>query len=180
MRLPLWPLKLALRGVPDAVHARLLSHGFNHLLQGQCFRSRLDDLQDKRLWLTIRDTGNTWRFRIRDGGFVADARQDPPEIHISGRLDDFLLLATRSEDPDTLFFARRLSLEGNTEDGLYLKNMLDAMEFDSEAHFNAFIGEAIGIRLAALFRRLEPGRRIRQWLLPANNAAQQNAPGGFG
>ncbi len=160
MKLPLWPLKFALRGIPDAVHSRLLSHGFNHLLKGQCFSSKLDYLQGKRLWLTITDTGNTWRFRIQDGRFLADQLQSDPEIHISGKLNHFLLLATRNEDPDTLFFARQLSMEGNTEDGLYLKNMIDAMEFDSEAHFKAFIGEAIGIRLAAQFKRLDLGRHL--------------------
>jgi len=160
MKLPIWPLKLALRGVPDALHSRLLSHGFNHLLKGQSFCSRLDYLQGKRLWLTITDTGNTWRFSIQDGRFLADNLQSAPEIHISGQLDDFLLLATRSEDPDTLFFARRLSMEGNTEDGLYLKNMIDAMEFDSEAHFKAFIGEAIGIRLAAQLKRLNLAQHL--------------------
>ncbi len=160
MKLPLWPLKFALRGIPDAFHSRLLSHSFNHLLKGQSFSSRLDYLQGKRLWLTVTDTGNTWQFQIQDGQFLLDRQQDAPEIHISGRLDDFLLLATRNEDPDTLFFARRLSMEGNTEDGLYLKNMIDAMEFDSEAHFKAFIGEAIGIRLAAHFKRLDLGRHL--------------------
>jgi len=160
MKLPLWPLKLALRGIPDTIHSRLLSHGFNHLLKGQCFRSRLDALEGKRLWLTITDTGNTWRFQIQNGGFIADKLQSPAEIHISGKLDDFLLLATRNEDPDTLFFARRLSMEGNTEDGLYLKNMIDAMEFDSEAHFKAFVGEAIGTRLAAQLKRLDLNRHV--------------------
>jgi hypothetical protein len=35
-------------------------------------------------------------------------------------------LALRREDPDTLFFTRRLVLEGDTELGLALKNALDA------------------------------------------------------
>ncbi len=160
MKLPLWPLKLALRGIPDTIHSRLLSHSFNHLMKGQCFSSRLEQLQGKRLWLTITDTGNTWCFRIHDGRFLPDRLQSNPEIHISGKLNHFLLLATRNEDPDTLFFARQLSMEGNTEDGLYLKNMIDAMEFDSEAHFKAFIGEAIGIRLAAQLKRLDLSRHI--------------------
>ncbi len=166
MKLPLWPLKLALRGIPDALHSRLLSHSFNHLLKGQCFSSRLDELEGKRLWLTITDTGNTWRFQIQHGGFLADPLASPPEIHISGKLDDFLLLATRNEDPDTLFFARRLSMEGNTEDGLYLKNMIDAMEFDSEAHFKAFVGEAIGIRLAAQLKRLNLSQHVNSLIHP--------------
>jgi len=152
MKPPLWPMKLALRGVPDTVHARLLSYAFNHLLQGQCFRSRLQMLQGKRLWLTITDVGSTLRFRIQDCRFKPDHLLSNPEIHISGELVDFQLLASRKEDPDTLFFARRLSMEGNTEDGLYLKNMLDAMEFDTDVHFRTFTGEFIGVRLAKLFK----------------------------
>ncbi|HED15361.1 MAG TPA: hypothetical protein ENI64_00870 [Gammaproteobacteria bacterium] len=162
MKLPLWPMKLAMRGIPDAVHARLLSHGFNHLLQGQSFSSRLQQLQDKRLWLTINDTGSTWRFRIQNCQFRPDRLTSKPDIHISGQLNDFLLLASRKEDPDTLFFARQLCMEGNTEDGLYLKNMLDALEFDTEAHFKAFTGEVIGIRLASLFRHLNARRPVSE------------------
>ena len=40
----------------------------------------------------------------------------------------FLRLAQRQEDPDTLFFSRRLSIEGDTELGLVVKNALDALE----------------------------------------------------
>jgi predicted lipid carrier protein YhbT len=39
-----------------------------------------------------------------------------------------VLLARRQEDPDTLFFSRRLSMEGDTELGLLVKNTLDAIE----------------------------------------------------
>ena len=39
-----------------------------------------------------------------------------------------MLLARRLEDPDTLFFSRRLSMEGDTELGLLVKNTLDAIE----------------------------------------------------
>ncbi len=155
-------MKLALRGIPDTLHARLLSHGFNHLLQGQSFSSRLQALQGKRLWLTITDTGSTWCFRIQDCQFLPDRLQNKPDIHISGQLNDFLLLATRQEDPDTLFFARQLSMVGNTEDGLYLKNILDAMEFDTDAHFKAYIGRTLGLRLAALLRNLTGQSHIRK------------------
>jgi predicted lipid carrier protein YhbT len=37
-------------------------------------------------------------------------------------------LAQRQEDPDTLFFNRRLSMEGDTELGLVVKNAIDALE----------------------------------------------------
>ena len=41
---------------------------------------------------------------------------------------DFLLLGLRREDADTLFFNRRLTLGGDTELGLFVKNTLDALE----------------------------------------------------
>jgi predicted lipid carrier protein YhbT len=35
----------------------------------------------------------------------------------------------REEDPDTLFFARRLTIEGDTELGLVAKNLLDGIDW---------------------------------------------------
>jgi len=160
MKLPNWPINLALRSIPDWIHSRLLSHGFNHLLKGQCFSSRLHHLNGKRLWLTLNDTNNSWHFQIRNGCFYPDNLSSDPEIHIKGDFKHFIQLATRTEDPDTLFFARQLSIEGKTEDSLYLKNILDAMEFDTEEHFKAFIGEAIGLKLAGLFKRFDIGNKV--------------------
>lgn len=40
---------------------------------------------------------------------------------ISGNWREFLLLASRQEDPDTLFFRRRLQIDGDTELGLAVK-----------------------------------------------------------
>lgn len=57
----------------------------------------------------------------------------PPQLSsdatIKGELSDFICLATRSEDPDTLFFQRRLCMEGDTELGLETKNLIDSVDF---------------------------------------------------
>ena len=50
---------------------------------------------------------------------------------IRGNLKEFILLASRSEDPDSLFFQRRLMIEGDTEVGLEIKNLMDAVDHDS-------------------------------------------------
>lgn len=42
-----------------------------------------------------------------------------------------MLLASRKEDSDTLFFQRRLKMQGDTDLGLYVKNLLDGMDMDS-------------------------------------------------
>jgi predicted lipid carrier protein YhbT len=57
---------------------------------------------------------------------------------------------SRQEDPDTLFFQRRLTIEGDTELGLEVKNILDALDhenlpfplkqlLDSVSHVSRFI-----------------------------------------
>ena len=43
---------------------------------------------------------------------------------------DLLMIAARKQDPDTLFFQRRLVIEGDTELGLYVKNLMDAIELE--------------------------------------------------
>ena len=45
---------------------------------------------------------------------------------------EVVTLAMRKEYPDTLFFSRRLSMQGDTELGLLLKNTLDALELPSD------------------------------------------------
>jgi predicted lipid carrier protein YhbT len=49
------------------------------------------------------------------------------DVTIRASLPDYIALALRREDPDTLFFTRRLVLEGDTELGLLVKNALDSL-----------------------------------------------------
>lgn len=142
------PLALLLRTLPDAVHAELLSRLFNHLLKGQYLAEQLCDLEGKALAIAITDTNNQIVFRIRNGKFSRTTGKHW-DVRIKGEVAEFWLLATRAEDPDTLFFHRRLAIEGETETGLHLKNLLDSMEFDWRAHVDA----VAGARLAPLIKR---------------------------
>ncbi|SFN35373.1 ubiquinone anaerobic biosynthesis accessory factor UbiT [Xenorhabdus japonica] len=45
--------------------------------------------------------------------------------------NNFILIAARKEDPDALFFQRHLQVEGNTELGLHVKNLMDSIELES-------------------------------------------------
>lgn len=51
-----------------------------------------------------------------------------PDLMFSADTAEYLKLLRREEDPDTLFFNRRLDIEGDTELGLIVKNMLDSLE----------------------------------------------------
>ena len=86
--------------------------------------------------------------------------------YFKGKLEDFWLLATRREDPDTLFFNRRLAIEGDTETGLYVKNMLDALEFDWEAHLQAVLGPGPGKKLGHMIKSSGIENRLRKRLGP--------------
>ena len=69
-------------------------------------------------------------------------------MKISGTIHDFLLLISRTEDTDTLFFQRRLKMEGDTELGLQLKNFLDGMDIESlpyYRHANPWLLKGIGL-----------------------------------
>ncbi|MGU3845410.1 ubiquinone anaerobic biosynthesis accessory factor UbiT, partial [Vibrio diabolicus] len=51
-------------------------------------------------------------------------------VSFSCNINDLVLIAGRKEDPDTLFFQRRLSIEGDTELGLEVKNLMDSVDLE--------------------------------------------------
>lgn len=71
-----------------------------------------------------------WYFSF-NGRRLIVTRHARADATISGELREFLLLASRREDPDTLFFQRRLQINGDTELGLEVKNMLDTIDLDN-------------------------------------------------
>lgn len=162
MRLQLLPLSLLLKSLPSAVHSELLSRLFNHLLQGQYIADQLHDLDGKRLAIGISDTGTELIFVVNNGR-LARAPGKAWDVRIKGRLEEFWLLATRSEDPDTLFFARRLNIEGETETGLYVKNLLDGMDFDWRLHIHAVAGPRLAPFLQRAVERLQLDRRVQRF-----------------
>ena len=85
-------------------------------------------LLNRTLRIHVRDARITFDFRCAGAQFVASAPGQDADLTISASAQDFLRLAQRQEDPDTLFFSRRLSMQGDTELGLVVKNALDALE----------------------------------------------------
>ncbi|MBK5207309.1 MAG: SCP2 sterol-binding domain-containing protein [Polaromonas sp.] len=85
-------------------------------------------LLDKKLRIHVRDACLTFDFEWTGQRFAACAKQQATDLTIAASAHDFLRLAQRQEDPDTLFFSRRLSMQGDTELGLVVKNALDALE----------------------------------------------------
>ena len=61
--------------------------------------------------------------------FTAYAGGAPADLTIRSTVSGFLALGLRREDPDTLFFTRRLVMTGDTDLGLVVKNALDAIDW---------------------------------------------------
>ena len=85
-------------------------------------------LWQKKLRLRVLDAGWNFDFEWNGSFFAACHPLQTPDLTISASAHDFYLLARRLEDPDTLFFNRRLCMEGDTELGLLVKNTLDALD----------------------------------------------------
>jgi predicted lipid carrier protein YhbT len=90
----------------------------------------LAELEGRRFRVSVLDTGGIADFTFAGGSFKPIFRPlEVPDLSFSANLSAYLQLLTRQEDPDTLFFNRQLVIEGDTELGLVVKNMLDAVEW---------------------------------------------------
>lgn len=87
-------------------------------------------LQGRRFCVNVRDTGIQLWFSVARSGLKAE-KAGQADVTFTATLLDFTRLALRLEDPDTLFFNRRLLIEGDTDLGLQVKNMLDGVEFET-------------------------------------------------
>lgn len=91
----------------------------------------------------VRDAGLKLYFSLHDDGFRAE-RIGAADVTFTATAADFARLALRLEDPDTLFFNRRLLIEGDTDLGLTVKNMLDAVELETAvANMPAGFGQVV-------------------------------------
>jgi predicted lipid carrier protein YhbT len=141
----------ALRRLPPPP-VSMVAAVLNHLLRGQPARSRLAELDGKVVALVFEDAGFTVALRFR-GERIEAAPAQAADVSLRGKLEVFRALVLRTEDPDTLFFHRRLSIEGETETGLRLKNLLDALEFDTAAHLEDVLPRPVAsVAVAALER----------------------------
>ena len=123
------PLAKLIGRLPQWPHSAALSAALNlALLPGMDAETRRR-LADRPLAIQILDVGVDCRVCLKPIGFFPLTRRHPPAVSIRASAADFYRLARRLEDPDTLFFARRLVIEGDTELGLCLKNALDAIDW---------------------------------------------------
>ncbi|MBG4673262.1 phosphatidic acid-binding protein [Pseudomonas aeruginosa] len=113
--------------VPRGLQHLVLQRVANRLFAQPLEEGAFDLLEGRWLRLEVRDLGVGWCVTRVPGGLRLVERPRA-SVTIRGDWRDFLLLASRHEDPDTLFFRRRLVIEGDTELGLAVKNLLDSLD----------------------------------------------------
>ncbi len=114
--LPAWP--------PSFVLSRVLDLALRDIIR----RGDLQALYGRHIAIHVTDVGLRLHFTVGNDGFSPAGSDSVPDLAIKATARDFYLLATRQEDPDTLFFNRRLVVEGDTELGLVAKNTLDGID----------------------------------------------------
>lgn len=108
-------------------------------------------LQGRGMRITVTDARVAFDFTWQATRFCALPRGAQTDLEIAASARDFVALARREEDPDTLFFSRRLAMSGDTELGLLVKNTLDAME--------APLPQSLRSALSEWLRKATPGPR---------------------
>lgn len=121
-------LRSPIHFLPHFVQKRALLDGLNTVFKEALEDGDFDFLQDKWLKVAIKDLDLCWFISYQDEQLQVADTPMTADVTFSGNLNDLVLIAGRKEDPDTLFFQRRLSIEGDTELGLEVKNLMDSVD----------------------------------------------------
>jgi len=130
---PILPALLAIpvASIPEKYSAKVIVKSLNFMLSEAIDEGDLDFLADNNVSVEIIDLKLKFAISLNNEKITASFWQAKDDLNLSGNLYDFMLLASRKEDSDTLFFQRRLKMEGSTDLGLEVKNLLDGMDMDT-------------------------------------------------
>jgi predicted lipid carrier protein YhbT len=114
--------------VPISIKAKAITSAMNTMFAAPLAAGELEFLAQRVVNINVSDAELKFSVRLEQDRFCADKEVPEADLSIEGTVYTFLLLATRKEDADTLFFRRQLKTSGDTELGLYVKNFLDGLE----------------------------------------------------
>jgi len=148
------------RFIPYAAQKPVLGVVLNEAFRAPLRHGELDFLEGAAIRIRVHDVHVDWLLTVRNGRFRPLDRTRPEDVCISGESPDFALLATRRADPDTLFFQRRIRIEGDTELGLAVKNTMDSMDWDDLPAPLRTLLQVLGQLLRRFEDRLPPRLRV--------------------
>jgi predicted lipid carrier protein YhbT len=158
LRLVPHPSRLAapLRLVPSVLLRAAAQQAVARVLDESLASGRLDEFGGRRVCVEVVDLGLKWVILIGQRSVEVLDGTEPADAAVRGSATDLLLLASRLEDADTLFFHRRLQLVGDVELGLAVRNLLDQLPWES-IPLGLRIALSRGARLARAARAAHRG-----------------------
>ena len=114
---------------PFRLKGKILERLLSQLLSQQEEDEELDFLVGRWVAINIEDMQLAFEVSYANQWLVRPI--SAAEVTFTAQSNELVLIAAGEEDPDTLFFQRKLQIEGDTELGLEVKNLLLAVEFDS-------------------------------------------------
>jgi len=146
-------LSLPSHFLPFSVQQKCLSNIVRCVFKEALEDGDLEFLQHKWLKVTISDLNLSWYLSFENNHIIIKQHAPQTDVSFTANVNDLILIAGRKEDPDTLFFQRRLSIEGDTELGLEVKNLMDNIEFaqlppvleKTLAHFSSFVKTGLAL-----------------------------------
>jgi len=124
-------LKRPLSALPARLHSMMVAKALGQVFAAEIADGELDFLRGRTVRITVEDAGVAIGLSLQGSRFIAVPHRQPADLTIRGTVYDYLLLIGEREDPDTLFFQRRLGMEGDTDLGVHLKNFLASVEMAS-------------------------------------------------
>jgi len=123
-------LRIPARLVPFPLQQALMGRGLRLVFKEALADGDFEFLQDKWLKIAIEDLGLAWFISYQSEQLLIAETAPRVDVSFAAQLNDLILIAGRKEDPDSLFFQRRLRIEGDTELGLEVKNLMDSIDLD--------------------------------------------------
>ncbi len=114
--------------VPEPAVRPVLQHFLNHALQQPLGAGEFDFLRGRTVTISAPDLDRSITLTVLENRRLRLLGSKDGETTISATAKDFLGLVAGDTDPDTLFFQRRLRIDGNVALGLETKNTLDRVD----------------------------------------------------
>lgn len=121
--------------LPIKLQEKVLNNALNAVFKEQLQDDELDFLIDHWLRIEMTDSDYSCYFTVNPATekqnstiVVQKIITQTASVVFSAQSHALVLLANKAEDPDTLFFQRKLLVTGDTELGLEIKNLLDDMD----------------------------------------------------
>lgn len=134
-------LKKIISVLPAKPPAWVLVNTLNQLLRREILLADMSLLAGRHFRIVVSDLGLDLCFSADNERFMAADAAGVVDLCLSANTADFIKMLLRQEDPDTLFFNRRLKIEGDTELGLVVKNLLDSIDWSTVLVMKSLVGQ---------------------------------------